>query len=86
MKIIFVRQEDYWIFPLSFFGVVFTTVFLYAGAMKLRLVSGLIGLSIFYFMMYIIRKNYTKHLAHRYILICLVVSVVTAFSVHLLTN
>lgn len=86
MRIVFVRQEDYWIFPLSFFGVLFTTIFLYAGVMWMRLMAGLVGLSILYFMLYIIRKNYSKQLAARYLLICLSSAILLALGIHLLTN
>lgn len=86
MKIIFVRQEDYWIFPLSFFGVLFTAIFLYAGVMWMRLTAGLVGFSILYFMLYIIRKNYSRRLAARYLLICLVSAILLALFVHFLTN
>lgn len=86
MKIIFVRQEDYWVFPLSFFGVLFTTIFLYAGVMWMRLLAGLAGFSILYFMLYIIRKNYGRKYGARYMLICLLSAILLALGIHLLTN
>lgn len=86
MKIVFVRKEDYWIFPLSFVGVVFSTVFLYAGVFSFKLISAFIGFSIIYFGAYIINKNYSRDYAARYIVICAASAAILALISYLLTR
>lgn len=86
MKLSFIRQEDYWIYPLSVIGVVFTGFMLYAGAFRLRLVTGLVGFSIFFFLTYIIRKNYSKQRAAGYLLAYLIASIIFALVAYFLTN
>ena len=86
MKIVFVRKEDYWIFPLSFVGVLLTSVFLYAGDTGVKLFSGLIGLSLLYFAANLIKKNYSRSYSNKYIVICLLSVVITAGTLYLLTN
>lgn len=86
MKIIFVRQEDYWIFPLSFFGVFFTGTFFYAGSGPLKWACGLAGFSTLYFGTYIIRKNYSRRLSARYLFICLLTAILGAIGFYYLTR
>jgi len=86
MKALFIRREDYWIYALSWIGVVFVATMLYAGAMQLRLIGGLIGFSVFYFMVYIVRKNYNNRLAALYLLGHLAAAIVLALIAYYLTN
>lgn len=86
MKALFIRQEDYWIYPLSITGVVLVAAMLYAGAIQLRLLTGLLGFCIFYFMVYIVRKNYSKRLAALYLLGHLLAAVALALAAYYLTN
>lgn len=86
MKPLFIRREDYWIYPLSILGVLMVGSMLYAGAIQLRLLTGLAGFSIFYFMVYIIRKNYSKRLAALYLLGHLIAAILLALAAYYLTN
>ena len=86
MRIIFIRKEDYWIFPLSVIGVLGVVLLLYAGAWVIRLFCGLIGFSTLYFMLYIIRKNYSRRLAARYLFICLSSAILASAGFYFLTN
>lgn len=86
MRIIFIRQQDYWIFPLSVIGALLVSVFLYAGVTWIRLISGPLGIGILYFIYYIIRKNYSYQLAVRYLAITLVSIVVAVLGLYYLTN
>lgn len=86
MKIIFVRKEDYWVFPLSVVGVAGIILMLYAGVMQIRLIGGALGFSILYFMLYIIRKNYGRRLAARYLLINLTTAIIISLVIFILTN
>lgn len=86
MKALFIRREDYWIYPLSTLGMLLVASMLYAGAIQLRLLTGLAGFSILYFMTYIIRKNYSKRLAALYLLGHLLASIAFALAAYYLTN
>lgn len=86
MRIIFIRQQDYWIFPLSVVGALLVSVFLYAGVTWIRLVSGLLGIGILYFIYSIIRKNYSYQHAIRYLAITLVSIVLAVLGLYYLTN
>ncbi len=85
-KLFFIRQEDYWLYFVSFWAVFFTSAFLYIGVTSLRLLTGLFGFIGMYFMLYIIRKNYSKQLAAYHLLMCLVWSVLLAYGLYLLTK
>lgn len=86
MKAFFIRREDYWMYPLSIFGVFMIGTMLYAGAMQIRLFTGLAGFCIFYFMTYILRKNYGKRIAASYLFAHLLAAVAMAATAYFLTN
>lgn len=86
MNLAFIRREDYWIYPLSFVGILFTGAMLYVGVMQMRLILGLFGFSIFFFLTHIVRKNYSKQHAARYLLAYLVISILLALGGYFLTN
>lgn len=86
MKTTFVRAEDYWVFPISFFGVLFAMTALYAGVFWIRFLTGLAGLGILGLTAFIIRKNYSSSLAARYMIICLLLAALAALGAYALTN
>lgn len=86
MRIIFIRRQDYWIFPLSIISAVMVETFLYAGVFWIRALSGIIGFSLLFFIYSIIKKNYSQKLAVRYFLIMLVAIIATVAALYALTN
>jgi uncharacterized PurR-regulated membrane protein YhhQ (DUF165 family) len=86
MKIVYLRREDYWIYPLSGLGIVFLSLFLYMGSSSLKLMLGVIGITNLYFITYIINKNYTKRHATQFVFVCGVCIVVLSVLAYLLTK
>lgn len=85
-KAISLREEDYWLIPVSFLAIVFITICLYAGAMQIRLTAGLLGFAGLFFTTYIVRRGYNKRRANVHMLFCLVLAVLLALAAYLLTN
>lgn len=86
MRIIYIRQQDYWVFPISVIAAVLLVVFLYAGVWYIRVLSALGGFGITFFIYYIIKKNYTIGKARHYVFMVLLSSILTAWGVYALTN
>ena len=86
MRIIYIRQQDYWVFPVSVVGALLIEVFLYAGVFWMRAISGILGFSIVYFVYFVIRKNYDRRKATHYALSVLTAASLTALGLYLLTN
>lgn len=86
MKRVLVRREDYWVYPLTGLSLLSLTLFLYAGAGNIKLMSGLIGMSILYFLTYILRKNYSRQFSSGYLLACLIITAILASVAYMLTK
>lgn len=86
MRIIYIRQQDYWIFPLCVISVLLMSMCLYAGVLALRVSSGAIGVSILLFLRYIIGKNYSKRRANHFLVTMVVTAALLTLGAYLLTN
>lgn len=86
IKLTFIREEDYWLFPISGLSAVFLGILLWAGTVQIRLVAGLLGFSGLLFTTYIIRRGYSKRRSNIHLLIVLLFSVGLGFGGFLLTN
>lgn len=86
MRIIYIRQQDYWIFPLSVFAALMIDTFLYAGVFWIRAASALLGFSIMFFTYYVIKKNYDARRAQHYVVTMLMASALTTLGVYYLTK
>lgn len=86
IKLTFIREEDYWLIPISIFSAIFLGVFLWAGAMQIRLIAGLLGFSGLLFTTHIIRRGYSKRRSNIHLLIVLVFGIGLGFGGYLLTN
>lgn len=86
MRIIYIRQQDYWIFPLSVFAAIMIETFLYAGVFWIRAVCALLGFPLVIFIYYVIKKNYDQKKAWHYVASMLVASVLTTLGLYYLTK
>lgn len=86
IKITYLREEDYWLIPLSGFAALLIGMCFYAGVLQLRLLLGLAGFSALYFTTYIIRRGYNKSHANAHVAVIMSASVMIGFGVYLLTN
>ncbi len=80
------RVEDYWLLAVSFVAIFFMGVFFYAGALQLRLLGALFGLSGLLFTTYVVRRGYSRTKSYIHFGSCIVISALLAFGFHLLTN
>lgn len=80
------RVEDYWLIAVSAVSVAFTALFLYAGAMQLRLTAALLGFSGLLFTTYIIRRGYSKRRSYIHLSLCILASILLAAFLVLLTD
>lgn len=86
IKLTYLREEDYWLIPISMFAVLFTTIALYAGVNQLRFIGIILGIPGLIFTTSIIRRGYDKKRAEWHLFICLGSAILLALGAHLLTN
>jgi hypothetical protein len=86
LKALSLRVEDYWLVFVSFIAVVFTGMFFYAGALRLRLIAALVGFSGLLFTTYIIRRSYSRSRSYLHLMLCIGASTLLAYIAFLLTN
>jgi uncharacterized transporter YbjL len=80
------RPEDQWLLLVSSIAVLFFTLALYAGTLRLRLLGFALGLPGIIFTTYIIRRSYTPQRARIHLMLCLAASGLLAYGLFLLTN
>jgi hypothetical protein len=86
IKLTFLREEDYWLLPVSIFAILFMTLALYAGVNQLRIIGVVLGIPGLVFTTSIIRRGYDQTHAAWHLFICLSSSILLALGIHLLTN
>lgn len=86
IKLTFLREEDYWLIPVSMFAVLFMTLALYAGVNQLRIIGVVLGVPGLLFTTSVIRRGYDQTRAAWHLFICLGSAILLALGVHILTN
>lgn len=82
----FIRREDYWIHFLAGLSVIFGASALYAEVIYIRFSTAVAALGLWWFLTYIIRKNYSKRQATIFLTVHVLLAVVFAYLIYLLTN
>jgi hypothetical protein len=86
IKLTYLREEDYWLFPVSIFSILGIVGMIYASVLMFRLPAALVGLGLLWFSANEIKKGYSKQRAWMHIGICLGISIVLFLGFYSLTN
>lgn len=81
-----IREADYWIFPISFFNVLFVTIALYASVLMFRgpaIIAAFLGI---WFTSNKVRLDYSDFRARFHIATTILMGIMLALAVHFLTN
>ncbi len=81
-----IREEDYWIFPISFFNVLFVTLALYASVLLFRGPAVVLAFLGIWFTSNKIRHDYSDARARFHIATTIIMAIILALSIHFLTN
>ncbi len=81
-----IREADYWIFPISFFNVVFVAIAFYASVLMFRGPAIILAALGIWFTSSKIRRDYSDGRARFHIASTLVVASLLTLAVHFLTN
>lgn len=86
IKLIKLREEDYWLYFVFAFSIIFLAFFMYAGVFWIRTVSAILGFGGLLFIAYILRRHYTQQAAIAHTIVCLIASSILALGAYFLTN
>lgn len=80
------REQDDWLYAVSFMGVIFGAIALYASVLRFRVPTFILSLSMLAFTTLVIKKHYGKQRANIHIFTYTFFSALFALSLYLLTN
>jgi hypothetical protein len=86
IKLTFLREEDYWIFPLSIISVVALAFMIYSSIFSQRLPAAVIGLGLLWFTTVKIKEGYSSKRAKLHFGLTLLCSGLFLLLAYILTN
>ena len=86
IKLTYLREEDYWLFPVSIFAILGIMAMIYASVLMFRLPAAIVGLGLLWFTAAKIKSGYSTQRAWYHVGLCLVIAILLFLAFFSLTN